>query len=519
MASLPDSLKGLDFSPLLARAQQEQLRRELLSSLAKFTKYFYEVRTGSEFIENWHHGLLFEHLEAVTSGQIKNLIINVSPGSSKTEITCINWPAWSLARNDMCRFLQLSYADRLVEINSQTCRDLILSDEYQELWERRLAEDSKGRKLWRIIDGQHKRGGMYAVATGGQVTGFRAGQMIPGFQGAIIMDDPQKPDDMESEAMRESSNRQIANTVRSRRAMPDTPLVLIMQRLHPADATQFLLDGGIGEEFTQVVIPALDETGKSYWELKEPTAKLESFRAAQPDVFQAQYMQAPKKQGGDEFKFEWIQRYHPINDYSGMNIYILVDPANDKKKRSDWTAMMVVGLAADNNYYVLDMVRDKLNPTERIDRVIQLHKKWNALSNKPPIVGYEKYGMQGDVHYLQKAQNELNYRFPIIELGGQMAKPDRIRRLIPLFQAKRVYLPLVLMYRNYANDTRDICQDFISHEYTIFPAPAPAHDDMLDALARICDPDLNALFPRIDPGLVIDINHPANPQDDDWMNW
>ena len=101
MASLPDSLKGLDFSPLLARAQQEQLRRELLSSLAKFTKYFYEVRTGSEFIENWHHGLLFEHLEAVTSGQIKNLIINVSPGSSKTEITCINWPAWSLARNDM----------------------------------------------------------------------------------------------------------------------------------------------------------------------------------------------------------------------------------------------------------------------------------------------------------------------------------------------------------------------------------------------------------------------------------
>lgn len=134
-------------------------------------------------------------------------------------------------------------------------------------------------------------------------------------------------------------------------------------------------------------------------------------------------------------------------------------------------------------------------------------------------MGYEKYGMQGDVHYLQKAQNELNYRFPIIELGGQMAKPDRIRRLIPLFQAKRVYLPLVLMYRNYANDTRDICQDFISHEYTIFPAPAPAHDDMLDALARICDPDLNALFPRIDPGLVIDINHPANPQDDDWMNW
>lgn len=424
-----------------------------------------------------------------------------------------------MAQNDMCRFLQLSYADRLVEVNSQTTRDLILSDEYQDIWQRRIAEDSKGRKLWRIMKGQHKRGGMYAVATGGQVTGFRAGQMIPGFQGALIMDDPQKPDDMESTNRRETSNRQIANTVRSRRALPTTPFVLIMQRLHPSDATQFLLDGGIGEEFMQVKIPALDGSGKSYWEYKEPAAKLESFRAAQPDVFQAQYQQEPKKPGGDEFKYEWIQRYSPLNDYSDMNVYILVDPANSKKDSADWTAFMVVGLAPDNNYYLLDMVRDKLNSTERVDRVFAMHKKWNALAGKPPKVGYESYGMQSDLHYIQKAQQAANYRFPLIEMKGKLSKPERIRRLIPLFEQKRFYLPLVLMYRNYADETRDIVDDFIKHEYSIFPAPAPAHDDMLDALARICDPDLNALFPRIDPGTVIDINHPAARDEEDWMNW
>ena len=77
----------------------------------------------------------------------------------------------------------------------------------------------------------------------------------------------------------------------------------------------------------------------------------------------------------------------------GMNVYILYDPANTKKKASnhdpDYTAMIVVGLASDNNYYILDLVRDRLNPTERVDKLFNLHMKWAKLSGNPPAVGIE----------------------------------------------------------------------------------------------------------------------------------
>ena len=171
-----------------------------------------------------------------------------------------------------------------------------------------------------------------------------------------------------------------------------------------------------------------------------------------------------------------------------MNCYILYDPANSKKKRSghdpDYTAMMVVGLATDNNYYLLDMVRDRLNPTERVQFLIALHKKWNKRAGKPPKVVCEQYGMMTDSHYILQAQKALNYRFAVVEVGGQMAKQERIRRLVTPFEEGRVYLPKYLPYLNSNKETVDLTESFIS-EYETFPVGR--HDDMMDALSRIMD--------------------------------
>ena len=82
-----------------------------------------------------------------------------------------------------------------------------------------------------------------------------------------------------------------------------------------------------------------------------------------------------------------------------MNKYILVDPANSKAKKADYTAMVVVGLSADKNYYVLDLVRDRLNLGERKERLFGLHKKWNPIG-----VGYESYGMMIDIDYITEYQ-------------------------------------------------------------------------------------------------------------------
>lgn len=216
----------------------------------------------------------------------------------------------------------------------------------------------------------------------------------------------------------------------------------------------------------------------------------EKRRAMGPYTFACQMLLNPIADEAQGFKRDWI-RWHKSSDGAGLNVYILVDPANEKKKTSDYTAIEVIGLGADNNYYTLDLIRDRLNLTERADIVFRLHKKW-----RPLLVGYERYGMQADVSYLKERMARENYNFPVRELGGKLAKNDRIRQLIPIFESGRWYMPESCFKTNYEGMTYDLVDVFINEEYDAFPVPV--HDDMLDVKARILDPELGAIFPLLD---------------------
>lgn len=93
--------------------------------------------------------------------------------------------------------------------------------------------------------------------------------------------------------------------------------------------------------------------------------------------------------------------------------------------------MWVIGLEPGRNYYVLDMLRNRLNLTERTDALMRLHRKW-----KPRQVRYERYGLMADVQHI-KTRQAASYRFEIVEVAGAMPKNDRIRRLMPLFEQGR----------------------------------------------------------------------------------
>ena len=207
-------------------------------------------------------------------------------------------------------------------------------------------------------------------------------------------------------------------------------------------------------------------------------------------TFASQQLLNPVADEAQGFKFDWIQYYAPKGRGEGFNRYIVVDPANAKKRSSDYTAMLVVGLGQDENYYVLDMIRDRLNLTERADALFFLHRKW-----KPKIVGYERYGMMADIQHLQDRMNRDNYRFHIVELGGQTAKVDRIRRLIPLFEDRRIYLPETLYRTMYDGKVVELVQAFVEEEYKAFPVGL--HDDMLDALSRMLDVEMSVSWPRL----------------------
>lgn len=220
-----------------------------------------------------------------------------------------------------------------------------------------------------------------------------------------------------------------------------------------------------------------------------PREVLEEKRRDQgPYTFSCQMLQNPKADQSQGFQEGWL-RYWEKDPSKGTNRYILVDPAGEKKKSSDYTSAWVIGLAADNNYYVLDIVRDRLNLTERAALVMQLHRKW-----KPKQVRYEKYGKDADIEHIRSVQEAENYRFEITAVGGSLAKPDRIKRLIPLFEQGRIYLPRSLHRTNYEKVTEDLVHVFIQDEYKAFPVAL--HDDMLDSLARIAEPDLPLAWPQ-----------------------
>lgn len=208
-------------------------------------------------------------------------------------------------------------------------------------------------------------------------------------------------------------------------------------------------------------------------------------------TFSSQMLLNPVADTSQGFKYDWL-RYWEVKDIHKLNIYLLVDPASSKKKNSDYTAMLVFGLGEDGNIYIIDMVYDKLSLTERANMLFRLRKKYRPLK-----VGYEKYGMQSDIEHFEDRMNRENYRFSITALPGKsnwsIAKPDRIKSLVPLFENHRIYLPEKLMRTNYEGKLQDLVQIFVDQEYLGFPVAI--HDDMLDCMARVNDPDFTMEWP------------------------
>lgn len=211
-----------------------------------------------------------------------------------------------------------------------------------------------------------------------------------------------------------------------------------------------------------------------------------------PYTFSCQMMGDPVADRAMSFKREWLRFYKDVKDTARWNLYVVVDPASKKKANSDYTVMEVIGLAPDQNYYLLEGVRDRMNLTQRAAKLFELHRKWN-----PRRVGYESYGLQADVEHIRYEMEQRNYRFEIVELGGSLAKEDRIKKLIPIYEQGRFYSPERQSYVDAEGRHLDYIQVFTDDEYLAFPVCV--HDDILDGRARILDPALAAEFPKPKP--------------------
>ncbi|MGE0723257.1 MAG: hypothetical protein AB7O45_02720 [Alphaproteobacteria bacterium] len=260
-------------------------------------------------------------------------------------------------------------------------------------------------------------------------------------------------------------------------------------RYHALDAYQHLIDTGTVR--VRKYPATVDGTphGQPVLLTPEKLAEKRAFQGEQ--VFAAQMLLDPRADNIAGFRNEWLM-YWPATHTSGLNVYILVDPSSGRKKTSDYTAMWVVGLGADENIYCIDLVYDRLNLGQRTSTLLDLVQKY-----RPIAVGYEEYGLQADIEHIQMEQNRLNFRFPIMALGGKLAKVDRIRRMAPKFEQGKVYLPTDLVRFRADGSSYAPIRQFVMEEYQQFPV-AP-HDDAFDALSRVLDEDLGAIRPSAPP--------------------
>jgi hypothetical protein len=116
-------------------------------------------------------------------------------------------------------------------------------------------------------------------------------------------------------------------------------------------------------------------------------------------------------------------------------------------------------------------------------------------------VAYEEYGLQADIQHIEAEQETKNYRFKITPIGGKASKRDRIARLMPLFERGKFYLPQTRFYTDHSGQTLNLIDVFIEEEYVAFPVSR--HDDMLDALARIVDPEFKVKWPLSDEAKAV----------------
>jgi len=425
-----------------------------------FARYMFKKRHGFKWQHAAHHQLVCDALMRVHSGESKRLIINIPPRYSKTELAVVDFMPWCIGLNPDCEFIHTTYSTRLAVASSFAAREIVSSVEYKELFpDVVLRDDSQAKDEWRTT----ANGCVYAVGGEGTITGYGAGKMRDGFGGAIIVDDPHKPDEVTSDVVRPKVIERFQNTLESRKNSPHTPIIVIMQRLHEEDLTGWLLAGGNGEHWDHVNLPAIQADGTALWPEKHTINDLMRMQEASAWMFSGQYQQRPTPPTGGMFKPDTIE----IVDALPKNLRHTVRGWDFAATHlgGDHTVGVSIGQTLDNKYYITDVRRLQGTP-DKVEEALVSTAKMDSSRVKISIPQDPGQAGKSQVAYFTRALS--GYRvFSSPESG------DKITRAEPF--ASQMNVGNVYMLRGEWNMA-------LLNELRNFPFGK--FDDQVDAAAR-----------------------------------
>jgi len=486
MTTLPHNLRDI-LSPAVLREELRARRKaEAEQSLLSFLRQAWPwVEPGRPFLRNWHHEAVAEHLEAVTAGQIRNLAINIPPGTTKSRLVTVAWPCWEWGPKNLphLRYLCASYSQDLATDHNLERRSVIQSAWYQRSWGDRV----------QLVEGEQqktqfsntRRGRMMITSTGGMATG-RGGERL-------IADDPLNPEQAESEADRATARRFFARTFQTRlRDKKAGARVLVMQRVHEEDMTAMAKEWGwdilcLPAEYepdrsASTVFPGCDprtEAGQLLWPEHEGPDEIKTIRQMLGSYgYAGQYQQRPAPAGGGIFRRDYFRYYQTDLDgkelvyvlhLSGQKTerilasqcwrYIVADLALSKEETADYTVAQCWLKPHNKPYLILaDQIRGRMEAPDVEDMLRGLHRRWKGV-----FVGVE------NKHYgtgvIQKFQRE---GLPVKKIEADRAKEVRAR-------AASIYMENGLVF--FPEDAPWL--DGMEAELLVFNHGA--HDDQVDA--------------------------------------
>lgn len=216
------------------------------SSFYEFVKQGWHTIEGVEFVPGWHIEAECEHLECVFLGEIKNLLINVPPRTSKSTLVSCMFPAWVWIHTPEKQFLVASCEIGLGETHSMKCNKVISSDWYQNRWGDRfkiLKNQNTKRKF------QNDKHGYYLICTTG-------GRSIGKGGDYLILDDPNPAEDQHSAKGREARLMWFSTKFSTRKnKLTEARMIAVMQRLHMSDCSGHILANNENKKWVHLMLP------------------------------------------------------------------------------------------------------------------------------------------------------------------------------------------------------------------------------------------------------------------------
>lgn len=404
-----------------------------MSEFVSFPKFFEEIFVPLNKLElpiKKLHRDTCAVLEKAFYGELKKnwVVINVPPRVGKTKMVEA-WVAWAQAYFPESQFIQCSYSNTLAEASCRYIQQTMDSPWYRDLFPQTRLGSVRQAGDFNTTEG----GRVYADGVGGSLTGVGAGLKRP-CGGAIILDDPSKPDEALSRVESDKLRNWLENTLKSRRNSSQyCPIVVVMQRLHPDDLSGFILQN-YPEDVHHINFPAL-VNGESVIPETISTKDLLDTQRVNPFTFAAQYLQNPIIQGGNLIKLDNF-RYYDYEEPPKIELKIITcDTAMKSKESNDYSVLECWG-RSQKRAFLIDLIRGKWTPSQLLANARKFYEKHHKAASPLAYIAIEE-AAAGYNLMLEMRKKGIPAR-GIIRLTD---KVSRVKMALPYQETGMVFLP------------------------------------------------------------------------------